>query len=111
MLSEEVVKIIEHTFRDITDIFKTKGKAYANNEIDQLDNFKRLGKNLSLHPVIPLMVYTTKHWDSINNYISCRIRKEESYDPEDIDGRINDVILYLILLKCLLEEERSPEND
>jgi hypothetical protein len=73
----------------------TKGREYANSD-DQLANFKRLSTQLGLTPEQVITVYMTKHLDSINSYV----RNPEQDLSEPIDGRIDDAILYLILLKA-----------
>lgn len=105
MNSNDVVKIINRKFKDIEDIFKTKGQEYANNDDDQLDNFKRLSKNLGMPPEKCLMVYATKHFDSLNYFIK-NIENSEYINnlSEPIEGRISDIILYMCLLEGLIVE-------
>lgn len=78
---------------------RSKGREYANSD-DQLANFKRLATRLGLTPAQVLMVYLTKHLDSIDSWV-----KNPHQDlAEPIDGRIDDAILYLILLKAIANE-------
>ena len=93
--TEFVDRYLLPTTERLVDLTRTKGREYANSD-DQLANFKRLGKQLGLSPEKVIMVYMTKHLDSIHSYV----RNPEQDLSEPIDGRIDDAILYLILLKA-----------
>ncbi|MEK9630239.1 MAG: hypothetical protein VW076_00015 [Synechococcus sp.] len=79
----------------LINLTDTKGREYANSD-DQLANFKRLSEQLGLSSEKVIMVYLAKHLDSIHSYV----RNPEQDLSEPIDGRIDDAILYLILLKA-----------
>jgi len=92
--------LITRKFMDDTlKMGEGKGREYANSS-DRLDNFKRIAKQTGTTPEIVAMVYATKHWDSINWAI-----KNKNY--KDIDGRIADVINYLLLLRAIIFEEET----
>ena len=93
--TEFVDRYLLPTTERLVDLTRTKGREYANSD-DQLANFKRLGEQLGLSPEKVIMVYMTKHLDSIHSYV----RNPEQDLSEPIDGRIDDAILYLILLKA-----------
>ena len=107
MTSDEILAQIKLTFETCDSVFASKGKEYANDNMDQLANFKRIAKNLGVDPYVPLMTYMTKHWDSINNFIKCAVSDTTYTSSEPIEGRIDDLILYGILLKCLIKEKTS----
>jgi hypothetical protein len=48
-----------------------------------------------------LWVYTTKHLDGIQAYVNGHRSQREG-----VEGRINDAITYLILLRGMVEDER-----
>ncbi|MEK9632039.1 MAG: hypothetical protein VW076_09230, partial [Synechococcus sp.] len=85
------------TLERLMDLTDTKGREYANSD-DQLANFKRLSEQLGLSPEKVIMVYLTKHLDSISSFV----RNPEQDLSEPIDGRIDDAILYLSLLKACI---------
>lgn len=107
MKREDVIAEIEKTFATCNSVFATKGQEYANDDSDQLANFKRIANNLGVDPYVPLMTYMTKHWDSINNFVNCAVNKKEYTSSEPIEGRVDDLILYGILLKCLITENKN----
>lgn len=100
---QDLLTATHNTLRALTD---TKGEEYANSgerrDTDQLANFKRLAAEMGITPEQVLNVYLTKHMDGIKSYI--RTGKVLS---EPIEGRIDDAILYLILLKGLVIDSRA----
>jgi hypothetical protein len=110
--NEKWQQVIESTFEQVRMLGKVKGREYSG-EIDRLLNFRRLGDRFDLPMEVILAVYATKHWDSIQTYIrdmnlhganyltSIEYRKNQS---EPIGGRIDDLITYLLLLKCMVQE-------
>lgn len=102
--------LLSSTYETLKNLTTTKGEEYSNSD-DQHANFKRLGLTLGLEPEQVLLVYLTKHMDSIHYYV-----KEESEFPgitklsEPIEGRIDDAILYLCLLKGLIQERAGLQE-
>ena len=95
---QEVLRETNDTLRALTD---TKGREYANS-LDQLANFKRLSAQLGLTKEQVVMVYLSKHLDSVHSYV----RNPDQDLSEPIQGRIHDAILYLVLLKaCIIDED------
>lgn len=90
--------ILAHTHETLRELTDTKGVEYSNST-DQLANFKRLAATLGVAPEFVVLVYLTKHLDGINSYVA---NGGELSEP--IFGRIDDAILYLVLLKaCIFE--------
>lgn len=83
---------------------RTKGAEYAGSN-NQLANFYRLSDMLGLPPEAILLVYLTKHMDSIQSYIRGLTTGHLSPASEPITGRIDDALLYLILLRALIEQD------
>ena len=107
MDKERFQDLLNDTFSDMRELTATKGREYAGSD-DQLANFKRLGKALRMAPEAILFVYLTKHLDSITTYVR---ELQEDQLSEPIDGRIDDAILYLILLKGLTHERRYAKGE
>jgi hypothetical protein len=102
---QEFTKIIEDTFESIKTLNVTKGEEYSG-EDDALANFKRTGKAQDLLPMKVWAVFASKHYDAINSFI--RNGKTLS---EPIEGRIDDLIMYLLLLKGLIADEAKQSQD
>jgi uncharacterized protein (DUF849 family) len=94
----DFLQLIDSTAEQLQRLTATKGAEYANSE-NQLANFKRLGKRLGLKPEAVILVYLTKHLDAIDSYV-----RTGRVHSEPIEGRIDDAILYLILLKASIRE-------
>ena len=98
MNTTEFLDLLDETADHLHNLTHSKGREYAGSD-DQLANFKRLGQALGLPPEAVLLVYLTKHLDSIQTYVR---ELPEPAPSEPITGRIDDAILYLILLKALI---------
>lgn len=100
MKKDEFKLLLAATFEQLNRLTDTKGEEYSGDD-DQLANFKRLAEATLLYPEQAWLVLFTKHIDAIRSY--CRTRKTLS---EPIGGRIDDAILYLVLLKGLVHDYR-----
>ena len=105
MKQPEFDALLASTFNELSTLTKTKGQEYANSS-DQLANFHRLASMLGLAPSVILLVYLQKHLDSIFQYVKSISSGVTPIESEPIQGRIDDAILYLILLKALLSEQK-----
>ena len=93
--------LLDATHKRMVNLTASKGEEYSR-DADQLANFKRLAAELGLEPEVVWAVYFTKHIDAVKSFV--KTRKEFS---EPIEGRIDDAILYLILLKGLISDRRN----
>lgn len=98
MNKADFLAVLDDTAENLRCLTESKGREYAGSA-DQLANFKRLGETLGMPPEAVLLVYLTKHLDSINSYVR---ELPEPAPSEPITGRIDDAILYLVLLKALI---------
>jgi len=80
-----------------------KGGEYAGDH-DRLDNFRRNGANLGLPMEVIWGVYAAKHWDAIGTYIRDLTTGKTRERMEPISGRVDDLLVYLILFKCMIIE-------
>jgi hypothetical protein len=94
MNGSDFSRLIDDTTERLQRLTATKGAEYANSD-NQLANFKRLGERLGLKPEAVILVYLTKHLDAIDSYV-----RTGQVHSEPIEERIDDAILYLILLKA-----------
>lgn len=100
MKSEELYKMIqEEILPPCMAIMKSKGEAYSGQE-DKLGNFKRCAKLADVPTIKAWYIYFVKHFDALSAYI-----RGEYKDSESIEGRIQDLINYLFLLRAILKEE------
>ena len=105
MTADEFKYLLAATYSKLCGLTATKGREYANSD-DQLANFKRLSQALGINPEAVCFVYLAKHLDSIQSHLRC----PEKPLSEPIEGRIDDAILYLVLLKGLINDSSGSRN-
>lgn len=113
MIKARFQNLITQQFDRLRDLTATKGEEYTRSDDDQLANFKRQAAELGTEPEKILGVYLNKHLDSIKTYIKAKKAGQRAPDlSEPIEGRIDDAILYLLLLKAMVveqsEQDRAP---
>jgi len=104
--SEDFGRTCQRTFASIVNLAATKGREYSGAE-DRLANFRRYAETLDLDYRKVLLVYAGKHWDSICSYC----KEGQVFSNEGIEGRIDDLIVYLLLLKCMVYEQNTTASD
>lgn len=103
----EYDKLLETTFEEMRKLGTLKGGEYAHGD-DRLDNFRRNGVDCCLPMETIWRVYAGKHWDAITQYVRDVQFGVERQRLESVTGRINDLLVYLVLLKCMVvERERG----
>ncbi len=80
----------------------------GHHESNVLWNFESIGKTLGLSPMQVLSVYLIKHTSSLFNYF-----KDGREYSESIEGRIMDIINYLLLLVAMIRtyKEKGDVNE
>jgi hypothetical protein len=99
-------KIVAETWDTINELGKKKGGEYAGDH-DRLENFKRNGARLNLPKEIIWAVYAGKHWDAITQYCADVHAGKNRSRMESLKGRCDDLIVYLILFKAMLQEQEQ----
>lgn len=108
MKHEEFDAIIEETISTIKELSALKGGEYAGDH-DRLANFKRNAVSFGVTPELIWGVYAGKHWDAIAQYVNDRQTGKTRIRMESITGRLDDLILYCILMKGIItEKEAAP---
>ena len=102
--------LLGETVDKIKGLSKSKGGEYAGDK-DRLANFTRNATALGLRSEQVWAVYAGKHWDAIQQYVQDMATGKSRYRSEPIEGRADDLIVYLILFKAILEESRCPKDN
>tara|TARA_R100000234_G_C5002211_1_gene180845 strand:- start:472 stop:816 length:345 start_codon:yes stop_codon:yes gene_type:complete len=71
----------------------------GNHNDNVLWNFESIANDLGLTPMQVLSVYLNKHMSSLRNYF-----KDGKEYSEPIEGRVSDMINYLLLLVAMLRQ-------
>lgn len=102
MTYDEMATVMATVFTECHTLRDAGQKEYAGSAADAFANFNRLSTMLGLDRKEILMVYAYKHWDGIASFIRGHVSQRE-----DVTGRINDLIVYLCLLRGMIEEDRN----
>jgi len=107
MNANEFAKSIDQLYERLKALTASKGEEYKRREDNQFANFERGAQALGLTREQVLMVYLSKHMDSITTYVKDRAAGQERVYSEPITGRIDDAILYLLLLRGMAVENEG----
>lgn len=106
MTREEMAKVMEKVFAECTALRGAGQKEYAHRDDNAFANFERVAERMGISRESALMVYAEKHLDGIHSYIQGHKSQRES-----VTGRINDVIVYMCLLRGMVEESTEPKSE
>jgi hypothetical protein len=95
--------VVTDTVASIMKLLEVKGGEYAGSE-DRLANFKRGQLRTGAHPYQVLWIYLSKHIDSVETFIKDTAAGVQRERSEPIDGRLDDIINYCLLMKALVKE-------
>lgn len=107
---ERYAKLVQETVRQIEELSRLKGGEYAG-DVDRLSNFRRNASNLGLNLEDVWAVYAGKHWDAIQQYVKDQRTGKKRERLESISGRADDLIVYCILFKAILEDRQVRTED
>lgn len=99
---QQMGDIMEAIFEECRGLRAAGQKEYAGAGRDAFSNFNRVAQMTGLDRKAGLMVYALKHWDGIVHHI-----QGETSQRENVRGRINDLIVYMCLLRGMLDEEEG----
>lgn len=95
--------LLTEALAKIQSLSKLKGGEYAGDQ-DRLANFRRNAAALGVDMELVWAVYAGKHWDSIQQYIKDLRAETTRTRLEPISGRVNDLLVYLLLFRAMLQE-------
>ena len=105
---ERWAQLLDRSIEQIETLSALKGGEYAGDS-DCLANFRRNGQDLELPMEVIWRVYAAKHWDAVGQYIRDLKEGRKRVVLEPISGRVDDLLVYLLLFKAMIEERE--END
>lgn len=100
MTKADMAIVMENIFEECGALRGAGQAEYAHREENAFANFERVAERQGLDRKQVLMVYVEKHIDGIHSYI-----KGHKSQREDVRGRINDLIVYMCLLRGMIDEE------
>ena len=107
MKAKEYKKLRDEFIEDTFKLSDSKRVEYTegNHNDNVLWNFENIANSLNLEPLQVLSVYYQKHNSSINNYF-----KDGKEYSEPIEGRIKDMINYLLLMVAMLSKYKKKRG-
>ena len=105
MTKAEMAEIMVQVFNECGGLREAGQKEYAHREENAFANFERVAERLKMDRKAVLVVYLEKHLDGIHSFI-----QGHKSQREDVRGRINDVIVYMCLLRGMVEEETKKNG-
>jgi hypothetical protein len=96
-------KLVEETISETARLLLIKGGEYAGSE-DRLANFKRGGQLAGVTSLQTAFIYASKHYDALATFIRDNAGGKVRPRSEPIEGRLDDLINYCILIKGLVRE-------
>lgn len=103
MDSQRFMEIIHRQMGVCEDVLFDKGDEYAGEEPDRLHNFKQAANVMGITPRQVLAGFMAKHTVSLYDMMMA----ENDFTPEKWTEKITDHINYLLILQCMLEDERA----
>lgn len=102
-------ELVNETVEKIRELSALKGGEYAG-DVDRLANFRRNAEDSGLLMEQVWRVYCAKHWDAVGQYIRDLASGKERKRMESILGRADDIIVYMILFKAMVEERADQKK-
>ena len=94
------------TFLDCMRVLRRKNADYTQGEQkqDRIAAFLRIARDVGIHPTKVWAVFAQKHWGAIMRYV-----KDGLVESEPIEGRITDLINYLVLFREIVRWHEHSE--
>ena len=91
-------------FADCIDLIRAKNSDYTegNGKRDRIAHFRSASADLKLPMMKIWQVFIRKHWSTVQKFAN-----GGEIESEPIDGRINDIINYMVLLAAIIEDEKT----
>lgn len=106
---ERYNELVAQTLGDVVKLVDLKGGEYAG-DVDRLANFRRNANNLGLQMEQVWAVYASKHWDALMQYIRDIGSGKTRERLEPISGRLDDIIVYSLLMKAMIDEREQDAH-
>jgi len=107
--NSDFTKLFTETMKTIEGLLIVKGGEYAG-DADRLANFKRGAKLVGVTPLQVAFIYASKHYDGIATYVRDMADGTERKRSESIEGRLDDLMNYCLLMKALIREGSAVSN-
>lgn len=107
MKREQFLEILRGHYERLLALTNTKGEEYKGGQDDQLGNFRRMSARTGLLMEQVWQVFFHKHVDAIDTFIRDKVAGQDRERSESIESRIDDALLYLVLLRAILRDQQT----
>lgn len=104
MNQQHFTALVDETFQTARQLLVVKGGEYAGSD-DRLANFKRGAGLTGATPLQVALIYLSKHYDAVSTFVKDDAAGISRPRSESIEGRLDDLLNYCILLKGLIREQ------
>jgi hypothetical protein len=101
--------LVQETYTESSKLLVVKGGEYAGS-VDRLANFKRGAALVGCTPLQVAFVYASKHYDAVATFVRDMADGHERPRSESIEGRLDDLLNYAILMKALVREANQAKS-
>ena len=102
MTYEQMKRVVRSQLKEVLKTRDAGQKEYAHDIDNVFANFERSSSLLDISREKTLMIFLLKHIDGISAYV-----KGHKSQREDVTGRITDAIVYLCLLRGMIEDGKN----
>ncbi len=91
-------------FADCISLIKAKNADYTQGTAkrDRIAAFRRISGDIGVPMEKVWAIFCQKHWGAVMKFV-----KDGQVESEPIDGRINDIINYMVLLGAIIDDGKS----
>lgn len=101
-----MASVMRGVFEECVALREAGQKEYAHRDDNAFANFERVSERLGIYREQVLLVYLEKHLDGIHSWV-----KGHRSQREDVRGRINDAVVYLCLLRGMVEQGAPAQGE
>ena len=106
MTYEQMKRVVRKQLKQVLKTRDAGQKEYAHDVDNVFANFERSASLLDIPRDKALMVFLLKHIDGISAHV-----KGHTSQREDVTGRITDAIVYLCLLRGMIEDGKNRTEE
>lgn len=94
--------VFAQRFADCMEMIRRKNADYTQGveKKDRIAAFRRIGMDIDVPMTKVWAIFAQKHWGAVMKFV-----KDGQVESEPIDGRINDLINYFVLLGAIIHDK------
>jgi hypothetical protein len=102
---ERAAAIMNQVFEECRELRAAGQAEYAHEDANALANFEDDARAFGIPREVDLLIFANKHWRGVRAWA-----RGHRSQREDVRGRINDLVVYLCLLRTMVDDDQAGEN-